>query len=462
MLERLKALFTSRPGPQQAESVAPAPATPALAPQPPAQALPVTEPDALPTATEPVLAHREVLDDALAVRGIEFFIRGELQDKLNTSRSGMRRFLDGMLLDHLLSLRSKPLHERGVWVQISEASLLRLGTSRLPPQAFVLLVAEDTQHVAGPDTREAILGMQEAGHQVWLDDCLDTPWFASLAATASGATLRMALRLPTESADALRQVREAHHTLRLGAWDVSTLEDYELARKFGCKCFSGSFVTRREDWAGRELSPQMMNVASMINRIREEANFRAIAQVLKQDMAMSYRLLRYVNAATHGLSQRISSIEQGLMILGQDQLDRWLTLVLLSGGALGDTALTEVALTRARFLELLGAPRFTPEQCERLFVLGLFSMLDIALKVPLEAAIAPLRLQEVMNNALLRREGPYGPYLALADACERGIAHEICKYAVMLGLTTRKVSAIQVEAINWVASISTSPAEGQG
>ena len=89
-------------------------------------------------------------------------------------------------------------------------------------------------------------------------------------------------------------------------------------------------------------------------------------------------------------------------------------------------------------------------------------MLDIALKVPLEAAIAPLHLQEVMNNALLRREGPYGPYLALADACERGIAHEICKYAVMLGLTTRKVSAIQVEAINWVASISTSPAEGQG
>jgi EAL and modified HD-GYP domain-containing signal transduction protein len=182
--------------------------------------------------------------------------------------------------------------------------------------------------------------MQEAGHQVWLDDCLDTPWFTSLADRASGATLRMALRLPTESADALRRTREAQHSLRLGAWDVSTLEDYELARKFGCKCFSGSFVTRREDWTGRELSPQMMNVASMINRIREEANFRAIAQVLKQDMAMSYRLLRYVNAATQGLSQRIASIEQALMILGQDQLDRWLTLVLLSGGAMGDTALT--------------------------------------------------------------------------------------------------------------------------
>lgn len=461
MLERLKALFISRPGSPEVAKLSTASVAPALALPPLVRTPPETRTEADPASPEPVLVHREVLDDALAVRGVEFFIRGELQDKVNAGRSAMRRFLDGMLLDHLASLRAKPLQVRCVWVQVAEASLLRLGTARLPPQACVLLVPDDASRVAGPDTREALLGMQEAGHQVWLDDCLDTPWFASLANSASGATLRMAMRLPIESADALRRTRDAQPGLRLGAWDVSTLEDYELARKFGCKCFSGSFVTRREDWTGRELSPQMMNVASMINRIREEANFRAIAQVLKQDMAMSYRLLRYVNAATQGLSQRIASIEQGLMILGQDQLDRWLTLVLLSGGAMGDTALTEVALIRARFLELLGAPRFAPEQCERLFVLGLFSMLDVALKVPLEAAIAPLRLQEVMNDALLRREGPYGPYLALADACERGIAHEICKYAVMLGLTTRKVSALQIEAINWVAHISAHPAEGQ-
>jgi len=259
----------------------------------------------------------------------------------------------------------------------------------------------------------------------------------------------------------LRSAHANQPQLRLAAWDVSSFEDYELARKLGCKRFSGSFVTRRYDWSGNELAPGMVNVAMMINRVRDESNFRAIAQVLKQDMAMSYRLLRYVNTATHGLNQRISSIEQGLLILGQDQLDRWLTLVLLSGGAMGDTALTELALTRARFLELLGAPRLPPEQCERLFVLGLFSMLDIALRVPLETAIKPLRLPDSMTDALLKREGPYGMYLALADACERGIAHEICKYAVMLGLTTTKVSARQIEAINWVASIAVQPAEPQ-
>ncbi|MDP5238977.1 HDOD domain-containing protein [Uliginosibacterium sp. 31-16] len=407
---------------------------------------------------EPVLVHREVLDEALGVSGIEFFVRGELRDKIAAHRSSMRRFLDSMLIDQLASLRGSPLRQRQAWVQLAETSLLRLGTGKLPARACVLLWPEDSQRRANPDTREAIVTMQDAGHEVWLDDAIGSPWFASLADLADGATLRLAMRTPLEVAELLKGARDLYAGLRLGAWDVGTLDDYEMARRLRCTRFSGSFVTRREDWSGRELSPQMLSVASLINQIREETNFRAVAQVLRQDMAMSYRLLRYVNAAAQGLSQPISSIEQGLLILGQAQLDRWLILLLLSGGELGDTALTEVALTRARFLELVGSYRLPPEQCEKLFVLGLFSMLDVALKVPLETAVKPLRLAEPLNAALLRREGPYGMYLALADACERGIATEIGKYALMLGLTTSKVSVRQIEAINWVARISAEPA----
>ncbi|MBS1207946.1 MAG: hypothetical protein H6R19_344 [Proteobacteria bacterium] len=406
---------------------------------------------------EPVLVHREVLDEALSVRGVEFFVRGELSNKIATHRTTMRRFLDGMLIDQLAALSRSPMRQRQAWVQLSEASLLRLGTGKLPARACVLLVANDATLPAHADTREAMATMQDAGHEVWLDDCIGNRWFTSLAEAANGATLRLALRTPLEINDLLTQAREEHPGLRLGAWDVSTADDYEMARKLHCTRFSGSFVTRREDWSGNVISPQMLHVASLINHIREETNLRAVAQVLKQDMAMSYRLLRYVNTAAYGLTQHISSIEQGLMILGQEQLDRWLTLLLLSGGGLGDTALTEVALTRARFLELVGAYRLPPEQCEKLFVLGLFSMLDLALKVPLEAAVKPLRLAEPMNAALLRREGPFGRYLLLADACERGIASEICKYALMLGLTTSKVSARQIDAINWVADISAEP-----
>ncbi|NSL53532.1 EAL and HDOD domain-containing protein [Uliginosibacterium aquaticum] len=407
---------------------------------------------------EPVLVHREVLDEALAVRGVEFFVRGELRDKIQTQRNAARRFLDGVLVDQLASLRHTPMRQRQAWVQLSELSLMRLGTGKLPARACVLLLADDTGQPASADLREAMGAMQDAGHEVWLDDVIGSPWCHSLLGQASGVTLRLALRTPFEADALFREVRELQPGIRLGAWDVNTQEDFELARRLRCTRFSGAFVTRREDWGGNELSPQMLTVASLINQIQEETNLREVARVLKQDMAMSYRLLRYVNSAAHGLNQQIATIEQGLLILGQAQMDRWLTLLLLSGGAMGDTALTEIALTRARFLELVGSYRLPPEQCEKLFVLGLFSMLDVALKVPLETAVKPLRLAEPLNAALLRHEGAYGMYLSLADACERGVASEIARYALMLGLTSNKVSARQVEAINWVAEIAAQPA----
>lgn len=420
-----------------------------------ADPIPATGPIAEGTATpDPVLVHREVLDSALGICGIEFMIRGELRNRIATKRATLRRFIDSMLIDQLGSLRYKPDPRRPSWIQLGEASLLRLGTGKLPTHCCVLLQTEEYGTAASADIRDLVGALRDAGHEVWLDDALATPWFESLATTASGAILRMAARTPFEAGELLKSTRERYPQLPLGAWDLTTPDDCELARRLDCCRFSGGFVTHREDWSGNTLSPQAMTVATLINQVREDVNFRAVANALKRDMALSYRMLRYVNVASHGLAKPVSSIEQGLVILGQEQLDRWLTLLLLAGGALNNAAITEIALTRARFLELAGAQRLPPEQCERLFILGLFSMLDVALKVPLATAIRPLNLAMPMAVALLSRGGPLGPYLALADACENGTAEEICRHALALGLTTSKVSARQMEAVAWVADIT--------
>jgi c-di-GMP phosphodiesterase len=250
--------------------------------------------------------------------------------------------------------------------------------------------------------------------------------------------VRLALRLPGEIEESFKRLRRTYPQLSRAAWDISTQDEFEFARQFDCIRFQGGFVTRRNDWHGRVLAPQVLAVATLINELRQGADMRELAKVLKQDIAMSYRLLRYVNTAARGLNHQLSSIEQALLVLGQEQLDRWLTLLMLGGSLGGNTALMETALVRARFLELLGEGRFAPGQCERLFVLGLFSMLDIALRVPMEEALKPLHLPEAATQALLKREGPFGPYLSLVEAVERCDAERMLKHAVAIGLTTRK------------------------
>lgn len=401
-----------------------------------------------------LLTRTEVMDAELNIRGYEFALRGDLRERIRAQGRPVRDFLDDMLISQLDTHAGELLRERRAWLQLWEGSLQRGIAERLPPRTCLLLAPDNATRPAPPETRSRIASLRAAGFEVWLDDCFGTPWFASVADHASGIVLRMAWRTPNETGAMLGKLRQDWPGLRRAAWEVASYEDQALVGKLGCSLFSGGFVTHRGNWAGNQLSPQVLHVATLINKVRADADNREMAAVLKQDLAMSYRLLRFVNTSTQGLNHAISSIEQGLMVLGQSQLDRWLTLLLLTGSAGGGGALTEMALSRARFLELLGQGRLNAADCERLFVLGLFSMLDVALKVPLEDAITPLRLPDDMNLALLKHKGPFGACLALAEACERGEAARVEQLAVNMRLSTARINARQMEALAWVAANS--------
>lgn len=430
------------------------PARPTAAVRP---ARPATTQEAPEDADNALLVRRDVLDSKMEVIGYEFALRAEARDKLRTESVQIRDFLDQVLIDRLSQLDHKLFGERRCFLQMWESSLLRLDPQRLPPRSTVLLVPTQTHKPAQPATLVRMAKLRALGTEVWLDDCAGTPWFASAAEQASGSVLRLALRFPAELADTLKAQRRDYPGLPRAAWDIGTQEEFEFARRHGCNRFQGGFVTRRNDWSGAQLSPQVLAVAALINELRQGADMREIAKVLKQDMAMSYRLLRFVNTAARGLNHQLSSIEQALMMMGQEQLDRWLTLLMLGGSLGGNSALMEAALVRARFLELLGEGRLPEAQCERLFVLGLFSMLDVALRVPLEEALRPLNLPEVMSMALLRQKGPFGAYLALVEAVERGQVERVLKFSVSVGLSTRKVNARHLEALAWVNAPESAP-----
>ncbi|HEX5125452.1 MAG TPA: HDOD domain-containing protein [Rhodocyclaceae bacterium] len=405
----------------------------------------------------PVLVRREILDERLEICGYEFMLRTELSDKVRVHGPQVQQFLDGMLFDHLPVLDAVVLHGRRTFIRLTEGALLRHPIGRLPARAAILLAPRQPQRAATVDTLERIAFLRQAGRQIWLDDCPGTRWFASLSELVDGAVIRLAQRPLREVPALLEQIRAEFPKLPLAVWDVATMEEFDLARRLGCVRFSGGFVTHRTDCHSGRLSPQTFNIATLINQVHADTDIPKMATVFKQDMAMSYRLLRYANAVGNAYNGKISSIEQALIWMGQSQLDRWLTLLLLNGGAAGSTALLESSLTRARFLELLGAGRLAAPQCESLFVLGLFSMLDVALKVPLEEAIRPLRLPDIMISALLRREGPMGAYLSLAEACDDGDAGKVLKYSVAIGLTTRRVNERHIEALGWVNETEGAP-----
>ncbi len=458
MFKSLLRLFSGSAG-----RVAPAPVSPVAepppavseapateAPEPVAQRLPQDDAAAEPA---PLLARADVLDRSRGLAGFAFALHESAAGKVRVHSRRSRDFLDQLKVDTLLRGALPLLETRTAYIPIWDGFLPNPALERLAGTRGVLLLQpEQTDAPPAPSLLARAAELRRAGLRVALDDHADSPWFEAFSHQADQFVLDSARRTPAE----LRQL--GSRLLRLApnvgwlAWNVATEEDFEHVHRLGCEAFHGRFVTRREDWKGNRLQPHSMQVARLINRLREDAETHELAEVMKRDVALTYRLLRYVNAAAWGFCNPITSIEHALVVLGRMPLRRWLALLLFGSAQReqGPNALMEVALTRARFMELLGAGRMNKEECEQLFMAGLFSLLDVMMRVPLAEALKPVNVPEIVSDALLERRGPILPYLRIAEALEEGRVEVLEEVGAELGLGSDELNRRQIDALLWV------------
>jgi EAL and modified HD-GYP domain-containing signal transduction protein len=137
--------------------------------------------------------------------------------------------------------------------------------------------------------------------------------------------------------------------------------------------------------------------------------------LVSRDLALSYRLLRYINSAFFGLRREVDSISRALMLLGVDNVKRWATLSIFAGVEEKPRELIETALVRARFCELAGEGNR-----DQLFTLGLFSVVDALMDAPMEEVLASMPFPDEMRAALVARTGAKGELLEVALSFERG------------------------------------------
>ena len=168
------------------------------------------------------------------------------------------------------------------------------------------------------------------------------------------------------------------------------------------------------------------------------------------------RLLRYVNSPGMGLLNKVGGIEQALMVMGQDKLYRWLTMILFTGGQSHelDHAVLENALTRGRMAEQLAGRALFAKARDEIFVAGLFSLLDVVMGMPMEKVLSQIGLPAEITEAILSQRGPYAPYLALAIACEQDDQTSIGELAKQIGREVDEINAAHMEALLWAQQVS--------
>lgn len=200
----------------------------------------------------------------------------------------------------------------------------------------------------------------------------------------------------------------------------------------------------------RRALPSYPQIVKIMNLIRKEADFHEIEDEIKADPVISYRLMTYINSASMGFSHRIRSFRQAVTIVGYYQLYRWLTMLLVTGSPRdGRSAIGLNAIIRGRFMELIGKVHFGKPQADDLFVVGVFSLLDQLFDEAMEKLLTPLNLSDAMQDALIRRVGPYVPLLLLAEAIENADEARISTIHQALGIDIEVVQETYHEALQW-------------
>lgn len=232
------------------------------------------------------------------------------------------------------------------------------------------------------------------------------------------------------------------------AFNVETAQEFQSSLDAGMTAAASWFFKRPVAAPAKALNPAQAQIIRVLNLVRKNADVKEIEAALKHDVALSYKLLRYINSAGFGLSCEIQSFRHAVTILGYEKLNKWLSLLLATAGK--DpmaTAMLHTALTRARLMELLAQGLVDRREYDNLFITGAFSLLDALLGVGMEQVLESMHLPEPISDALLGNEGMYGPFLDLAVACEGSDGEAIAEQVGMLGLSAEHFNRAQLQAL---------------
>ena len=406
---------------------------------------------AMPALDSTAIARQAILDKDRAVFGYELFDRSLAPDA-HTAAS------DAALLFNVLSHADTEalIGRKTIFINCTHQTLAGGHLELIEPDRLVLEIQPEPEATAEDieSQRQTLAEMRTKGFRLAFDYTVLTEPYASWLPLAAFIKLDISL-LSTDTFKAATQIAQKKSTARLIAEKVETAEQFELTAGLGFKLFQGYWFAKPVLITGQTIRPAQANIIQLINLIRKQASTVEIETIFKRDPTLSFNLLRFINSAGFGLSCEITSFRHAIMMIGLKKLFRWAALLMTTsrpGGA--PPAVGSMAVVRGRLMELLALELLPPDECDNAFVVGVFSMLDTMLGIPLDKALETISLPESVVDALVHNTGVLAPFLELAKACESADDEVFARTAIALHLSNHQVNWAHLQALAWSESIS--------
>lgn len=273
----------------------------------------------------------------------------------------------------------------------------------------VLEILEDVEPT--PAVLNGIKNLKSKGYKIALDDFIFSEDKIPLVELADYIKIDV-LEYDSEEdlTSHINQLRR--YPLKLVAEKVETQALFDTCKQFSFDYYQGYFFCHPQLLTQKNMPASKLVVLTLISKLQNpETEIDEIESVLSQDIALSYKLLRYINSAAFSLRREIESIKDALVLLGLDTVKNWASLILMSRVAEDKPQeLVVTALVRAKMADLL-AQRSHKGKEKQAFICGLFSVLDALMDKPMIELLDTVILSTEIKLALLDHEGELGHLL---------------------------------------------------
>lgn len=393
------------------------------------------------------MARQPIVDANEEVFGYELLFR----DGFETAFTGDCDEASRATLDRSLLMGLDVLCDgRHAFVNCTRDTLIKRLVTLLPPTSTVVEVLETV--TADPDVVSVCVELRKEGYRIALDDFVAGDPREPLVEVAD--IIKVDFRLTTEEQRDVLMARYAPSGTQMLAEKVETQHDFTSAREQGFVYFQGYFFRRPELLSTRDLPASRLHYLRMLQEVsRPELDIKNLEKLIKSEASVCYRLLRYLNSAIFCFSNEIHSVRHALSLLGEREIRRWVRLVAAVGAGRDKTSdLVLSALVRARFGEFL-QPLVQHGESD-LFLLGLLSLLDAMLEMPMAEVLELVPLDRETKAALLGKPTLLRPVFQLMLAHESGEWEAARELSSSLGLDSDQVANYYWQAQQWAREVS--------
>jgi c-di-GMP-related signal transduction protein len=339
---------------------------------------------------------------------------------------------------------------RRAFVNCTREVLLKDYVTLLPSAHTVVEVLESVP--ADDLVKAALQRLKQAGYLIALDDFVVDDARTPLVELAD--ILKVDLQITTPEQRATLVHRFGPWRCRMLIERVETREQFTATKTAGFIYFQGYFFRKPELLQAKDIPANRLNYLRLLQAVsKPDLEVREMEQLIKHEASVCYRLLRYLNSAAFGIRNEVHSIRHALTLLGEREVRRWVRLVVTLTAAEGRSSeLLNTAMTRARFCELIS--NRVPHGDSDLFLMGLLSMIDAILEIPMVTILENIPLEHETKAVLMGSPSKLTPVYQLMLAREAGDWEGTAERSRELGLSESEIAESYWQAMQWVRDVN--------